>query len=418
MKEFAAEKEHILQLEQRIEKLEQENNALNNELLNTKKIIENNNNTTRNQELLLDTLNYKEIANLSPILIWISKKDGSPEFMNDYWNEFVGYNIIEPAKEIPELIHPDDFQNLRAEYLKSIAEHTKLSKEFRFKHFSGSYHWIIAKGLPLIDDKKELKGYIGTCVDIDHVKKAEKAYENYTKELKELNSTKDRLFSIIANDLKSLISGILSISSSLLESLDIMNFSEIQQSVELINDTSEQLFSLMENLLEWSNLQMNKINFHYDNYSLRSLLDKSIELVFKESMQKKVSLVNTLSTDFQVYVDKPMIVFVLKSLLLNGIKYSYSGSRIIISAIERNGYIEVFVTDKGKGLKKDEISKLFKIDVRHSTLGTEGEIGTGFSLILCKELLKKNWGDIFVSSESSIGTTFSITLPKVNLKKN
>ncbi|MFP4025232.1 MAG: tetratricopeptide repeat protein [Thiohalospira sp.] len=231
-----------------------------------------------------------------------------------------------------------------------------------------------------------------------------------SEKLDKLNSTKDKFFSIISHDLKGAIGGFLSQTEFLAEDFDSLDKKDSHDLIKKMNYSSEQLYSLLENLLEWSRTQTGSIRFQPEKFNLRRLTESVVSL-FKTPMQEK-------SIDSKIYIDHTIEVFadlnmvstVLRNLIMNAIKFSHANGKFSISAKRVNDFAEIEVADEGIGISEKDQQKLFKIDQSFSNPGTNREKGSGLGLILCKEFIEKNEGSIWVESEFGKGSLFKFTL--------
>lgn len=239
----------------------------------------------------------------------------------------------------------------------------------------------------------------------------EKKVEQRTTELRELNATKDKFFSIIAHDLKNPFNTLMGFSELLLDNIDEYDKAKLKEFIGIIFETSRQSYALLENLLEWSRAQTGRLDMHPENQSIYDIAEENISLLNNNAARKKVSLVNDIPPGIRAFCDQNMIQTVIRNLISNAIKYTGSGGTITCSANAGDEAIEVSISDTGVGIKPENLEKLFRIDVNYSTKGTEQESGTGLGLILCKEFINKNGGDIWVESEFGKGSTFKFTLP-------
>lgn len=233
------------------------------------------------------------------------------------------------------------------------------------------------------------------------------------EELKTLNATKDKLFSIIAHDLKNPLSSF----KTAIEFLhkDYYTFSD-EEKIELldeINKSAKSVYELLENLLQWSLAQRNKTPFNPDMLDLKTVVDSVLSQLYLQAKNKRINIVSELEEPSSVYGDINLITIVLRNLVSNAIKFTREGGKIEISGklISDSNHYLVSVKDSGVGIPPDKIQKLFKIDTATSTKGTHNESGTGLGLLLCKEYVEKHNGEIWVESELDIGTTFYFTLP-------
>lgn len=228
--------------------------------------------------------------------------------------------------------------------------------------------------------------------------------------LNELNSTKDKFFSIIAHDLKNPFNTILGFSELLNTKFDKLSDEKKVKYSEVIYDSSKNIYSLLENLLQWARTQTDKIEFAPANFKLKDLVDQNITLLKEHLTNKKITLNQNIADTSDVYADRNMINTVLRNLLTNAIKFTNAGGDITVSSAEKDGYVEVSIKDTGVGMSEEETSRLFRVDYNFSKNGTDGETGTGLGLILCKEFVVKNGGKIWVESLAGKGSKFSFTL--------
>lgn len=243
-------------------------------------------------------------------------------------------------------------------------------------------------------------------------KEAEEKIKIYAAQLEELNATKDKFFSIIAHDLINPISTQYKMIASIVEDFDSYSSEEVQTILEQLNNTSNNTYKLLENLLTWSRSQLNKIRCVKEFANLNQILKSSIRAVEINAHNKKIRLTNSVNDDFNIYADVNMINTVLRNLISNAIKFTVSGGEVVISADEDDANSYVSVSDNGIGMPESITENLFRIDQSISTRGTNEESGTGLGLILCKDFIEKNKGKISVESELGKGTIFTVTLPK------
>ena len=234
------------------------------------------------------------------------------------------------------------------------------------------------------------------------------------KKLSELNSMKDLLFGIIAHDLKNPFFSILGITDMLKKNLDDLSKEEIKESVALIEKSGKQTYRLLENLLYWSLCQTGNIQYLPENINLTEVIDDVITLFSSAARSKNISLNSKADECIAALCDKEMVKLVLRNLLSNGIKYTTEGGKIDIVLKKKGKFIEVSVEDNGIGITAERKDELLGLVKNFSTPGTKGEKGTGLGLILCKEFIKRNKGDLWIESEEGKGSRFIFSLPAVN----
>jgi len=232
-----------------------------------------------------------------------------------------------------------------------------------------------------------------------------------TKELHELNVSKDKFFSIIAHDLKNPFNVLVSYTGILKTDLDLFTKEELQQIISDLNEASENGYNLLQNLLLWTRSQTNRIHILKSNFNLADVFKDVKALAELNLADKEQTLSIEIDPNMRVFADKDMIAVVLRNLVFNAIKFSVKGSDIYIKASQTGSNVRVDVIDSGIGIAEESIKNLFAIDKNTMTQGTEGETGTGLGLVLCKEFVEKNDGKIWVESKLGKGSVFTFVLP-------
>lgn len=230
-----------------------------------------------------------------------------------------------------------------------------------------------------------------------------------SEELEQLNEVKDKFFSIISHDLRSPINAL----AGLMDLLDkgAITPEELPVAVKELRSRFNHTRSLMNNLLDWTVLQMDKMHLQASNVPLKKIVDENIELL--GSIQNKhVNMINRVPETAIGYADSNTINLVIRNLITNAIKFTNDGGEIVVAAEEKGNELVISVKDNGIGMAEDIQKKLFDKVNPYSTRGTANEKGTGLGLILCKEFVEKNGGRIWVESNLDKGSTFWFTLPK------
>ena len=234
-----------------------------------------------------------------------------------------------------------------------------------------------------------------------------------TKELQDLNTTKDKFFSIIAHDLKNPFNTLMGFSELLTENFDSFSTEKIKEYIGIIFDTSKNSYALLENLLEWSRSQTGRIQVTPEKFNLYKIVNENISLLESQATKKQINLRNILSETLEAFADENMINTVIRNLISNAIKYTPIEGSIQIESKTKENAVILTITDSGVGISEENIPKLFRLDQNYSTNGTANETGTGLGLILCAEFIAKNKGKIWVESELNKGSSFSIQLPVI-----
>ena len=257
----------------------------------------------------------------------------------------------------------------------------------------------------------ENRRVFGLFQDITDRKQAETELKNKNEQLRELNATKDKFFSIIAHDLKTPFSGILGFSEILKDEARNLDISSIENYADIINSTAKQTFKLLENLLDWARMQQSGFNFEPKTISFNYLLKAELEGLKNGADRKNITLVNGTAKEIIFKADEKMLSTVLRNLIANAIKFTPKGGEINIETLLKDDHVEVSISDTGVGMEKEILEKLFKIETSFTSRGTENEKGTGLGLLLCKEFVEKHGGTIWVDSEKGKGSTFTFSIP-------
>jgi signal transduction histidine kinase len=235
------------------------------------------------------------------------------------------------------------------------------------------------------------------------------------RELKALNATKNKFFTIIAHDLKSPFNTILGFTEMLQKKHKTINDKELEFYSKTIYKASLNTYKIVENLLTWSHSQLNKVTRKPITINVKNFVSDIIAQLHEIANLKEINVEICVDQSICANADRNIANVVLQNLLSNAIKFSYRDSTIKLSAYQiqfnNKAYIEICVADSGVGMSLDTISKLFKIENTQSLEGTEDEQGTGLGLFLCKEFTENNGGKIRVESKLGKGSEVYFTLP-------
>ncbi|MBI9067522.1 MAG: cyclic nucleotide-binding domain-containing protein [Salinivirgaceae bacterium] len=243
----------------------------------------------------------------------------------------------------------------------------------------------------------------------------EKEKENIVKQKKELeaiNSTKDKFFTIIAHDLKNPFSTVISISDILLSKYENYDNEKTINYIEQINRFSRNAFNLLENLLQWARSQTGSLKINFRRANPSNIVDDILELFAVSAMQKNITFHKEIDSNLHGYFDVDMVTTVFRNLISNAIKFTNQNGDIHIIAEESGDMFTVEIKDNGIGIDKEKADSLFRIDKRSVNGGSNDNEGTGLGLILCKEFVSKNGGEIWAESVPNEGTSIKFTLPK------
>ncbi len=287
-----------------------------------------------------------------------------------------------------------------------------INKEELFYNELGIPVWLESTKIAWYDDDKQIIGTFGIARDITKRKMAEEKLKEQTQQLVELNATKDKFFSIIAHDLKNPFSTVIQLSDLLISTFHKKDKEKILYFIKLINETSNAAFALLENLLNWSRSQTGRLKVLPTKFDIYQLIKEVYALNSISAKNKNITIDTSACQSFNILADPQIATTVLRNLMSNAIKFTNNDGTITIRTFkkdEKNLLVEI--ADNGIGIEDKDLNAIFKLGTHRTTAGTNNESGTGLGLILCKEFVEINGGEIFVKSKKNEGSTFSFTLP-------
>ncbi len=231
------------------------------------------------------------------------------------------------------------------------------------------------------------------------------------EELESLNRSKDRIFSVVAHDLRNPVAAVTGFSELLYENFGEFTTDTQKEYLLQIVQGTQRIQNLLENLLVWARSQMKAIKYEPETLRVKDVLDECARQLKANLDHKKVSCQVEVDKQCMVYADKAMIHTVFRNLIINAIKFSFPGGRVWISSKVTSKGCSISVSDEGIGIQPEIQEKLFDSNEGISSLGTSGEAGSGLGLIICNEFLEKNRGTLSVESQPGNGATFVVNLP-------
>lgn len=358
--------------------------------------------------------------------VYESTPDGQLIDINPSGVELFGYNKKEDLLKvkIAEELYLNPYDRTK---FKNRLEKEGYVKDYEIgiRRKDGTIATMLETAFAVRDEKGNISSYRGIIRDITEAKNYEAKLKKYIDELgqvnkqliksedqlKNLNASKDKFFSIVAHDLRSPFTSLIGYSEFLKDDLEDLSKEEIELFAKNINESAQTVFNLLENLLQWSRVQTGRIRIDPEIHDISQLVDSTFNLLKNNADKKNITLVNNISPRTLVYSDVQTISSVIQNLISNAIKFTPKEGKIEVGCNIKNDKLTVFVSDTGIGIRDEDKEKLFKIDMHLTTEGTEKEEGSGLGLILCKELVEKNNGEIWVESELGKGSTFFFTLP-------
>ena len=329
-----------------------------------------------------------------------------------------------------------DWKNL----LKLLRKDGSINKfETQFSKADGSICYVSMDARYYYNEENEIEGIEGVLRDITERVEIEDNINTYIQELyeskdiieqnafelvklnlqleeselklQELNANKDKFFSIISHDLKNPFSTLLGYTEMLFQEFDDMDNEELKSGISSIYKAAKSTYELLSALLDWSRVQSGRMDFEPIGFSIYDTVNDLSQLNELSAAKKKISIINNVENDIKVFADPNMISTIIRNLITNALKFTQPDGSITISSNILNDLAVICVEDTGLGMNKEALEKLFRIDIHFTTNGTNNEKGTGLGLILCKDLIEKNKGKIWVESEPNIGSKFFISIP-------
>lgn len=285
------------------------------------------------------------------------------------------------------------------------------------KSVAGDTKYYILNVSPFKNKKNETLGIIECFIDITAIKKTELALRKSEAQLKKINATKDKLFSIIAHDLRTPFTSIIGFSELLTENTNDLGTTKIEEFAKDINSSARNTLFLLDNLLNWAKTQTGIFIMQPGVINLSTIIRETIEILKAAASLKNLSINYNQQNEIDILADENMVKIVLRNLVSNAIKFTQTGGRINIFTTLHQNKVEVSVSDNGVGMNAETYKKLFDISANSSSYGTEKEKGSGLGLILCKEFVEKLGGKIWAESKEGKGSDFKFTLPLNHLNK-
>lgn len=372
----------------------------------------------KNQELQKSEEKFRVITENSSDIIWHLDSNFNLTYISPADERIRGFKKEEViGQSLFSILKPEGIGMIREANKKRM---TDLDKGIRTAPVvyemeelckDGSWIWMEATATATYDQDGKITGYHGVTRDISERKNAELLLKERERQLEELNSTKDKLISIIAHDLRSPFNAILGLSQLLMKNSKDLDVAKTEKYLGVIHSTAKNTLVLLDNLLTWANAQTGKSIYNPEKIVLPPLISEIAEAAESIAKIKNIGI-HTVQTDVvEVHADANMLKTILRNLVSNAIKYTHPDGTVEISAVQNRNNIEITVSDNGVGMDEATRNSLFDMNTNTTTTGTADEKGSGLGLILCKDFVEKHGGEIRVESEPGKGSTFTFTLP-------
>ena len=400
-------------------------------------------------ELLFKQKKYKECLPLYDAAFEIFNKQKIHDNFKDIYTQKAtayshlgrhdkAYEMLQLAQKINDEFEPNEITKVLGEFehsetLKEEKEKLRLEQEIQIQKNRNELILMRSKLHGAIISIVFLVIIIGLVVYFYYVKRKHNAHleesfktiqeqkalleenfltlKNNEKKLSQLNATKDKFFSIIAHDLKNPFNVLIGLSDIVITDPEVRHSEEFEQIIDGIFQTAKSGYNLLENLLEWARSQTGELEYKPEFCAIGEIISLNTNLFRESAKAKNIEICILNQTDYKIYADYNMINFVVRNLMNNAIKFSFQNSKIEIGQELKDDLYIFTIQDYGIGMNRETQEKLFKIESTHPISGTANEKGTGLGLIICKEFIEKNGGNIWVESAEGKGSSFHFSLP-------
>ncbi|HZK97181.1 MAG TPA: PAS domain-containing sensor histidine kinase [Prolixibacteraceae bacterium] len=356
---------------------------------------------------------FRQLIKNSFDMIVLLDLDGNQLFVSESCEKILGYRPEElmSIPVIEQMIHPDD-QEETVSGLNAIINRTGTGgAQYRHRHKNGSWVYLEAFGSNQTDNPF-INSIVLNVRDITERKNFEQVLKESEARLRELIATRDKFFSIIAHDLRGPFTGFLGLSQIMAEELTSLTKDEIQDIAMSMNNSAANLFRLLENLLTWARMQQGLIPFKKEIITLHQIATESLEPLKESAKKKAISITYDIPSEIKIFADGNMLQTIFRNLVSNALKFTPKGGIVnILAKTASDKSVIISVEDSGIGMNSKMVDHLFRLDIKTSRKGTDGEPSTGLGLFLCKEFVEKHGGKLWVESKEGIGSIFYFTIP-------
>ncbi|HJQ08161.1 MAG TPA: PAS domain S-box protein [Candidatus Saccharimonadales bacterium] len=371
-------------------------------------------------ELYESEQRFRSMADSASVLMWLSDTEKRRTYFNKSWLDYTGRTLEqELGNGWAQSVHPEDASRCLKVYIASFDEHKPFNMEYRLRRYDGTYRWILDNGLPRFSPEGEFLGYIGSCVDIEDIKRAEElkamnaVLESQHAQLVALNNSKDEFISLASHQLRTPATGVKQYIGMLLEGYAGRITRQQRAFLEVAYDSNERQLHIIDDLLKVAHVDAGQVVLEKREVDLITLISDVIaEQSSSFQLRQQAVSFNRPKSKILVRVDPTRMRMVLENLIDNASKYTPAGKRIAISIASRANDVQITVEDQGVGISQKDVAKLFKkfsrIDNELSTLVG----GTGLGLYWAKKVVDLHGGTISVTSRLRSGSVFTIKLPK------
>lgn len=356
---------------------------------------------------------FKVLSDNSYDIMTVLNPDGIIEYESSATYRILGYIAGERiGKNAFEFVHPDDLAIVSSEFQKLFSNpNIPRTIEFRFLGKNNSWVWLEGSAQNFLSNPF-IEGIIINSRDINDRKKTEQALKAKETELIAINAAKDKLFSIIAHDLRSPFCSMIGILELLCDNIDTYDLNKSKNFLNRTYSLAENTLNLLDNLLSWAKSQIGQIQFSPEEIDLSTFINQTLDIYKSVANVKNIRILfEETQAPIKVIADPNMLKIIFQNLVANAIKFTNNGGKIEIDILSKQNYAEISVSDNGIGMSEEVKSKIFQPGEQITMPGTANEKGTGLGLVLCREFIERNNGKIWVTSKMGKGSSFTFSIP-------
>ncbi len=366
---------------------------------------------------------YRRIVEDTGDAIYSTDRSGHFTYVNSAAVKLTGYDVQELTEMVfQQLVHPDWLKHVVDYYLRQHRDRIQgtslifpiITKRAKIRWIEQTVN-IVTEGNRFVSTQAFVRDITKRKQAEYKLKEASDKYRTLSNDLKAVVRTRDKFFSIIAHDLKDPLATFHELSKLFVESFEDFTPDELKSLVAKMRSSSSHTIKLLENLLDWSRLQLGKIEFRPESVRVLEIVQENIDLHSSHAEIKNITLTNASDSSNHALVDRNMLMTIIRNLISNAIKFTRYGGQIVVSSSidTKSSNVTISVSDTGIGLPDEEINSIFDIVGQFKRQGTDGELSTGLGLPLCNEFVQKHGGEMWVESEVGSGSTFYFTIPSV-----
>jgi PAS domain S-box-containing protein len=365
-------------------------------------------------ELRQSEAKFRTIAEAMPQMVWSTLPDGYHDYYNRQWYEFTGVPAGSTDGEgWAGVFHPDDQPRAWERWRHSLASGEDYEVEYRLRHHSGEYRWVLGRALPVRDARGRITRWMGTCTDIHAHKTAQNALEKSEESLRLADRRKDEFLAMLAHELRNPLAPISTASELLRRSLG--DPGRVERASAIISRQVAHMTDLVNDLLDVSRVTRGLIKLNVELVEMKDAIREAVEQVRPLIDAREHALVFQLApSPLCVRGDRTRLIQVVSNLLNNAAKYTRPGGTIRVDAWERDGQVHVAVRDSGEGIAAGLLPHIFELFTQAERNPDRAQGGLGIGLALVRSLVALHDGRIVADSDGpGRGSTFTLMLPGV-----